>query len=135
MSIVPFTCCRKCPTEVYLSTLICCLMVMQRVPYKCVQCRLPATIRCLSHLSAHVRTLSTSVLRDILYTDTINSKQKMRDRNGIHGPYQFFNPDAVNWKADIEKCLTWEAHSRLLSGMSLQFLSSAAKELGCTVVV
>lgn len=103
--------------------------------YKSVQCRLPATVRCLSHPSAHVRALSTSVLRDILHTGSINSKQKLGSRNGIRGSYQFFNLDAVDWKADIDKCLMWEAHSRLSSGMSLQFLLAAAKELGCMILV
>ncbi|OWM85029.1 protein GIGANTEA [Punica granatum] len=100
-----------------------------------LKCRMPATVRCLSHPSAHVRALSTSVLRDILHTSTINSKHKPRQRNGNHGPYQLFNVDAVDWKVDMEKCLTWEAHSRLSSGMSLQFLTTAADELGCTVLV
>ncbi|CAI9301958.1 unnamed protein product [Lactuca saligna] len=36
------------------------------------KCRLHVTIRCLSHPSAHVRALSTSVLRVVLYADLIN---------------------------------------------------------------
>ncbi|KAK4742200.1 hypothetical protein SAY87_000201 [Trapa incisa] len=100
-----------------------------------LKCRLPATIRCLCHPSAHVRALSTSVLRDILHTGSIKSKQKPEGRNGIHGAYQSFNLDTVNWKADIEDCLMWEARRSLSSSMSLNFLNTAAKELGCRVLV
>ncbi|KAJ6337210.1 hypothetical protein OIU76_006979 [Salix suchowensis] len=58
-----------------------------------LKCRLPATIRCLSHPSAHVRALSTSVLRDILRTGSIKPSSKRVDRNGIQGPsYQYFRP-------------------------------------------
>lgn len=98
-----------------------------------MQCRLPATVTCLSHPSAHVRALSTSVLRDIMQTGSVDSRQNLRERNGIHGPYQYFNLDVIEWQADIEKCLRWEAHSRLASGMSIQFLDIAAKELGCAI--
>lgn len=99
-----------------------------------MQCRLSATIRCLSHPSAHVRALSISVLRDILHTGSIRCSPKPRRLNGTHNPsYQYFNLDAVDWQADIEKCLTWEAHSRLSNGLSINFLDIAAKELGCTI--
>ncbi|KAF5749237.1 protein GIGANTEA [Tripterygium wilfordii] len=99
-----------------------------------LKCRLPATIRCLSHPSAHVRALSTSVLRDILHTGSIKYNPKQRVKNGSHGPsYQYFNMDIIDWKSDIEKCLTWEAHRRLATGMAIQFLDTAAKELGCTI--
>lgn len=99
-----------------------------------MQCRVSATIRCLSHPSAHVRALSISVLRDILHTSSVKSNPKPPDRNGIHGPsYPYFNIDAIDWQADIEKCLTWEAHSRIATGMSIKFLDIAAKELGCTI--
>ena len=98
-----------------------------------MQCRLPATIRCLSHPSAHVRALSTSVLRDICHTGPIKPPPR---KNGIHSPsYQYFNVDVIDWQADIEKRLTWEAHSRLASGMPIQFLDTAAKELGCTMSI
>ena len=101
-----------------------------------MQCRLPATIRCLSHPSAHVRALSTSVLRDILHTGPIKANSKSVEINGPRGPsYQYFNPDDIDWQADIEKCLTWEAHSRLATGMPIQFLDAAAKELGCTISI
>lgn len=101
-----------------------------------IQCRLPATIQCLSHPSAHVRALSTSVLRDIMHTGSIGPvpKPPRAQINGMHNPaYQFFNTDVIDWQADIEKCLTWEAHSRLSNGMSIEFLDTAAKELGCTI--
>ncbi|KAK7343763.1 hypothetical protein VNO77_12780 [Canavalia gladiata] len=101
-----------------------------------LKCRLPATIRCLSHPSAHVRALSISVLRDILDTGSIRSNPKPRRISGIHNPsYQYFNLDVIDWQADIEKCLTWEAHSRLSNGLSIQFLDTAAKELGCTISI
>lgn len=101
-----------------------------------MQCRLPATIRCLSHPSAHVRALSTSVLRSILHTCSIKPTANQADINDIRGPsYQLFKVDVIDWQADIEKCLTWEAHSRLATGMAIQFLETAAKELGCTVSI
>lgn len=102
----------------------------------CMQCRLPATIRCLSHPSAHVRALSTSVLRDILHARSTKTNSKPVEINGTNGPsYQYFNLDVIDWQVDIEKCLTWEAHSRLATGMSIQFLDTAAKELGCIISI
>lgn len=99
-----------------------------------LQCRLPASIRCLSHPSAHIRALSTSVLRDILYIGSIKSNSKPAEINGIRGSsYQYFSLDVINWQADIEKCLLWEAHSRLATGMPIQYLETAAKELCCTI--
>lgn len=101
-----------------------------------LKCRLPATIRCLSHPSAHVRALSTSVLRSILHTCSIKPTANQADINDIRGPsYQLFKVDVIDWQADMEKCLTWEAHSRLATGMAIQFLETAAKELGCTVSI
>nr|AYL40677.1 circadian clock protein gigantea [Eriobotrya japonica] len=99
-----------------------------------LKCRLPATIRCLSHPSAHVRALSTSVLRDILQASSIRPNPNPVEINGIHGPsYKYFSLDVIDWQADIEKCLTWEAHSRLATGMHIKFLDTAAKELGCSI--
>ncbi|KAF5467704.1 hypothetical protein F2P56_011933 [Juglans regia] len=99
-----------------------------------LKCRVPATIRCLSHPSAHVRALSTSVLRDILHTGSIKSNSKPVDINGIRGAaYEYFSLDVIDWQASIEKCIAWEAHSRLATGMPIQFLDIAAKELGCTI--
>lgn len=103
-----------------------------------MQCRLSATVRCLSHPSAHVRALSTSVLRDIMYLSSFKTNSKTVEINGTCSPspsYRYFNPDAIDWQADIEKCLTWEAHSRLSTGMPIQFLDIAAKELGCTISI
>ena len=99
-----------------------------------MQCRVPATIRCLSHPSAHVRALSTSVLRDVLESGSIKPHIKQGGRNGINS-YQYVNLGIIDWQADIEKCLTWEAHSRLATGMTNQFLDAAAKELGCTISI
>lgn len=99
-----------------------------------LKCRLPASIRCLSHPSAHVRALSTSVLRDILHIGSIKSNSKPAEINGIRGSsYQYFSLDVINWQADIEKCLLWEAHSRLATGMPIQYLETAAKELCCSI--
>ncbi|KAK6138828.1 hypothetical protein DH2020_027432 [Rehmannia glutinosa] len=96
-----------------------------------LKCRLPATVRCVSHPSAHVRALSTSVLRAILHAGSIKSKSKQVDAKGIHSPrYQYLNVGITDWQADIEKCLTWEAHSRRATGLPTQFVHTAAKELG-----
>lgn len=101
-----------------------------------LKCRLSATVRCLSHPSAHVRALSTSVLRAILHASLVKSSVKRPDRNSTQDPAsQYYNGSIINWQADIEKCLTWEAHSRLANGMPTQFLNVAAKELGCNMSV
>ncbi|XP_008793464.1 protein GIGANTEA-like [Phoenix dactylifera] len=98
-----------------------------------LKCRLSATIRCLSHPSAHVRALSTSVLRDIMYSNPIKSTSFMHgDSQGLRDPsYGCLSVGIVNWHADIEKCIKWEAHSRRATGLTLAFLDAAAKELGC----
>ncbi|KAG7016401.1 Protein GIGANTEA, partial [Cucurbita argyrosperma subsp. argyrosperma] len=99
-----------------------------------LKCRLPATVRCLSHPSAHVRTLSTSVLRDILQTGSYVGRSAHKNINGVHSSsFQYFDMEAINWKDDLEKCLTWEAHSRLVTGMPIEGLHVAAKELGCSI--
>lgn len=101
-----------------------------------LQCRLAATIRCLCHPSAHVRTLSVSVLRDILHTGSIRCSPKPLRINGNHNPsYPYFKLDVVDWQADIEKCLTCEAHSRISAGLPIKFLDTAAKELGCAISI
>ncbi|XP_019413815.1 PREDICTED: protein GIGANTEA-like isoform X2 [Lupinus angustifolius] len=96
-----------------------------------LKCRLPVTIRCLSHPSAHARALSTSVLRAMLRISSIRSSLYPPRKNGIHD--QCFNLNFIDWQADIEKCLTWEAHSRRANGLSIEFLDTTAKELGCTI--
>ncbi|XP_022976905.1 protein GIGANTEA-like isoform X3 [Cucurbita maxima] len=98
-----------------------------------LKCRLPATVRCLSHPSAHVRALSTSVLRDILHTSSINSSSKSGNINGIYPSYQYFSSGIIDWKTDIEKCLGWEVHNQLATGLSTQSLQAAAEELGCSI--
>ncbi|XP_057761493.1 protein GIGANTEA-like isoform X1 [Arachis stenosperma] len=98
-----------------------------------LKCRLPSTIRCLSNPSAHVRALSTSVLRDILHNGSVRSTANPPRKNGIHN--QYFNLDVIDWHADIEKCLKWEAQSRISHGLSIEFLDLAAKELGCTISI
>lgn len=101
-----------------------------------LKCRLAATIRCLCHPSAHVRALSVSVLRDILHTGSIRCSPKPLRINGSHNPsYPYFKLDVVDWQADIEKCLAWEAHSRISAGLPIKFLDTAAKELGCAISV
>ncbi|KAG8045893.1 hypothetical protein GUJ93_ZPchr0008g12975 [Zizania palustris] len=99
-----------------------------------LKCRLSTTIRCLSHPSAHVRALSMSVLRDILNSGPINPSKFIQGehRNGIQSPtYQCLSASIINWQADMERCIEWEAHSRRATGLTLAFLSTAAKELGC----
>ncbi|KAK7364502.1 hypothetical protein VNO80_13215 [Phaseolus coccineus] len=99
-----------------------------------LKCRLPATIRCLSHPSAHVRALSTSVLRDILHTCSIRRYSPKRPQKiDIHN--QYFNLDVIDWQADINKCLTWEAHNQLLNGMSIEYLNTAARDLGFAISI
>lgn len=100
-----------------------------------MQCRLPATVQCLSHPSAHVRALSTAVLRNIIQNSTSKGGGRIHgDAPGLsHPTYQCLNLGIINWHADIEKCLKWEARSRLATGLTLAFLSAAAKELGCPI--
>lgn len=76
-----------------------------------MQRRIPVTVRCVSHPSAHVRALSTSLLRAVLNADALETELK----------------DAV------EKCLTREARSRVATGLPIQFVEATAKELGCTI--
>ncbi|PHU17601.1 Protein GIGANTEA [Capsicum chinense] len=78
-----------------------------------LKCRLSATVRCISHPSALVRALSTSVLRAIMHAGSIKTRARRADVNGVHGPaYKYLNIGSINWQRDIEKCLTWEANSR-----------------------
>ncbi|KAK2979906.1 hypothetical protein RJ640_020148 [Escallonia rubra] len=101
-----------------------------------LKCRLPATVRCLSHPSAHVRALSTSVLRAILNIGPIKSSGIQMDMSGIRSPAnQCLNVDIIDWQADIGKCLTWEARSRIATKMPIEFLDTAAKELGCALFI
>ncbi|XP_023743209.1 protein GIGANTEA [Lactuca sativa] len=95
-----------------------------------LKCRLPATVRCLSHPSAHVRALSTSVLRAILHAGFINPSGGGSSGGGGGGVDKYVRVDVVDWEADVGKCLTWEAHSRIATGMPIQYLNTAAKELG-----
>ncbi|XP_074280315.1 protein GIGANTEA isoform X2 [Silene latifolia] len=100
-----------------------------------LKCRVPATIACLSHPSAHVRARSISVLRDILQNGSITPGLKQENSSSIHGPLQLLHLGITEWQADIEKCLTWEAHSRLARGDVMLYLDIAAKELGCKLTI
>ena len=102
-----------------------------------VQCRVPATVRCLSHPSAHIRTFSASVLRAILHAGSILPHVKKVNISGIHSTaFHHLNDDiVVDWQADIGKCLTLEAHSRLAIGMPIQYLQTTADELGCALSI
>ncbi|KAK4348713.1 hypothetical protein RND71_031468 [Anisodus tanguticus] len=51
-----------------------------------LKCRLPATVCCISHPSALVRALSTSVLRTIMHAGSIKTRAKRADVNGVSGP-------------------------------------------------
>ncbi|CAL9143963.1 unnamed protein product [Musa hybrid cultivar] len=100
-----------------------------------LKCRLPAAVQCLSHPSAHVRALSIAVLRNIIQNSTSNGSGRIHgDAPGLSDPsYQCLNLGIINWHSDVEKCLKWEARSRLATGLTLAFLSAAAKELGCPI--
>ncbi|XP_068647423.1 protein GIGANTEA-like isoform X2 [Aristolochia californica] len=99
-----------------------------------LKCRLPATIRCLSNPSAHVRALSTSVLRHIIHIGSVKSSLTPQGVKDLHAvSFQFLTIGIIDWRADIEKCLRWEANSRRATGLTLLFLDAAAKELGCTI--
>nr|CAB3471958.1 unnamed protein product [Digitaria exilis]CAB3475985.1 unnamed protein product [Digitaria exilis] len=60
-----------------------------------------------------------SVLRDILNNGRINSSKIIQgeQRNAMQN--------------SSSRCIEWEAHSRRATGLTLAFLSAAAKELGC----
>ncbi|KAL8233374.1 hypothetical protein R6Q59_019474 [Mikania micrantha] len=95
-----------------------------------LKCRLPATVRCLSHPSAHVRTLSISVLRAILHVG-LGTEQANNNASNTRE----YGADVIDWEGDVGKCLTWEAHSRLATGMTIDYLDVAAKELGCQIFI
>lgn len=94
-------------------------------------------MRCVSHPSAHVRALSTSVLRAILDSGSAkSSSQPAGDHNDARSShYQYLNTGITDWLADIEKCLTWEAHSRIATALPIGFVVMAAKELGCAISI
>ncbi|CAM8999478.1 unnamed protein product [Rhodiola kirilowii] len=95
---------------------------------KLLKCRLPATIQCLSHPSAHVRALSISVVRDIMQ---IGATESTMSQSVV--PQEQSKLGIADWRSNIERCFTWEAHSRISSEMTLEYLSIAAKELGCRI--
>ncbi|KAL6984262.1 hypothetical protein U1Q18_017639 [Sarracenia purpurea var. burkii] len=105
-----------------------------------LKCRLSATVRCLSHPSAHVRALSTSVLRDILHIGWTKPSTKQADKSVdtscVHDAnYKCLDLGTIKWQADIEKCLKWEAQSRIATGMPTRYLDIAVKELGCNISI
>ncbi|URE21713.1 gigantea [Musa troglodytarum] len=93
-----------------------------------LKCRLSSTVRCLSHPSAHVRALSASVLRDILHSSPTTISSGCLNVDG-----QRNCNSSYRWQADIEKCIQWEAQSRLATGLTLAYLCAAAKEFGCPI--
>lgn len=95
--------------------------------------RLPATVQCLSHSSAHIRALSTSVLRDILHAESLNFRYcKDIPEKNHHFEHLYYGKDMVaqDWHKAVEQCLTWEAHNRQARGMSVYLLALAANALG-----
>ncbi|KAJ4794813.1 Gigantea [Rhynchospora pubera] len=93
-----------------------------------LKCRLSATVRCLSHPSAHVRALSMSILRDIMQKGPVKSGKLLNgDRMNGTSSYKCL---VINWHMDIERCIKWETHSRRATGLTLSFLDEAAKQLG-----
>jgi GIGANTEA protein len=93
-----------------------------------LKCRLSATIRCLSHPSAHVRALSMSLIRDIMQKGPVKTG-KLLNGGSINGASSY-KCLAINWHTDIERCIEWEARTRRATGLTLSFLDEAAKELG-----
>lgn len=81
-----------------------------------MQRRLPVTVGCVSHPSAHVRALSTSLLRAVLHAASMES--------------QCLSGGITELNDAVEKCLTREARSRLAAGLPIQFVEATAKELG-----
>ncbi|PWA85001.1 GIGANTEA [Artemisia annua] len=99
-----------------------------------LKCRLPATVRCLSHPSAHVRTVSISVLRAILHVGVLRTSGE--EANNISSKHhQYMGADVINWEADLGRCLTWEARSRIATGQPIEHLATVAKELGCSISI
>lgn len=83
---------------------------------RAMQLRLPAVAGCVSHPSARVRALGTSVLRAVVRLGTMRSSSNLNElRDGV------------------VKCLRWEAHSRLAMGLPIHLVEEAAKELGFTI--
>lgn len=100
--------------------------------------RLPATVQCLSHSSAHVRALSTSVLRDILHAESLNFMYcKNFSGKNHHSEHLYHGKDMVvqDWHKAVEQCLDWEAHNRQARGMSIALLASAANALGFSATI
>ncbi|XP_057862401.1 protein GIGANTEA isoform X1 [Cryptomeria japonica] len=97
--------------------------------------RLPATVQCLSHSSAHVRALSTSLLRVILHESLNFGHGKYLSEKSHHSENVCCVEDLVikYWRRDVEQCLAWEVHNRQARGMSVALLVSAANALGCSV--
>ncbi|KAG9131368.1 hypothetical protein Leryth_025164 [Lithospermum erythrorhizon] len=99
-----------------------------------LKCRLPATVRCVSHPSAHVRALSTSVLRAILQAGSVKPREEEVPLNGIIKPLSSVRECKRYQRLTDIEVFNMEAHSRH-AGMPMQFLNTAAKELGCTISI
>jgi hypothetical protein len=97
-----------------------------------MQDRLPVTVQCLSHSSAHVRATSLARLRDMLYFKLHRSKFS---NGSLEQAESIENDDGrgVHWREAIEQCITWEAHYRRAGGMSISLLANAATALGCSL--
>lgn len=85
------------------------------------QLRLPATAGCVSHPSARVRALSSSVLRAVVRVDAAKSRRECS--SGGLGEL----------RDGVVKCLRWEAHSRLAMGLPIHMVEAAAEELGFAI--
>lgn len=100
--------------------------------------RLPATVQCLSHSSAHVRALSTSVLRDILHAESLNFMYCKNFSGKIHhSEHLYHGKDMVvqDWHKAVEQCLAWEGHNRQARGKSIAHLASAVSALGFSATI
>lgn len=94
--------------------------------------RLPATVRCLSHNSTHVRAMSVARLRDMLYMESLRSSSS---RKSSEGSEREEANGTGNWRRYVEQCVVWEVHCRRAGGMSISLLANAASALGCPIPV
>ncbi|KAG6542250.1 hypothetical protein Mapa_016378 [Marchantia paleacea] len=94
--------------------------------------RLPATVRCLSHNSTHVRAMSVARLRDMLYMESLRSSSS---RKSSEGSEREESTGTGNWRRYVEQCVVWEVHCRRAGGMSISLLANAASALGCPIPV
>ncbi|KAL3700067.1 hypothetical protein R1sor_018089 [Riccia sorocarpa] len=94
--------------------------------------RLPATVRCLSHNSAHVRAMGVARLKDMLDMESLWSSSSKKSSEAGEREEQ---NGCGNWRKYVEQCVVWEVHCRRAGGMSISLLSNAASALGCPISI